>query len=80
MGGNFVASLASVTSSEESLLCWSSLVMYRMTQNMLVGNCFAYLLLELHAAESFLETEGNSYLSVPRTFITGFTRSGPYVQ
>lgn len=53
MGGNFVA-----TSPEESLLCWSSLVIYSMTQNMLVGNCFAYLLLEVHAAESFLGNRG----------------------
>ena len=58
MGGNFVASLAIATSSEESLLCWSSLVIYRMTQNVLVGNCLAYLLLELHAAESFLGKRG----------------------
>jgi len=45
MGANFVAN-----SSKESLLWWSSLVIYRMTQNMLVGNCFAYLLFEPHAA------------------------------
>jgi len=57
MGGNYVASLAIVTSSEESLLCWSPLVIYRMIQNVL-GNCFAYLLLELHAAESFLGNRG----------------------
>jgi hypothetical protein len=53
MGGKFVA-----ISSDESLLCWSSLVIYRMTQNMLVGNCFTYVLLELHAADSFLGNRG----------------------
>jgi len=58
MGGNFVASLAIVTSSGESFVCWSSLVICRMTQNVLVGNCFAYLLLEMHAAESFLGNRG----------------------